>query len=68
MKRTDNVVFSVASILGVLTTGIAAMTIWLLLAQPLSVANAVNTGDMSALVRELGMAIGHALEAILQYL
>ena len=68
MNRTDNVVFSVASILSVLTAGIAAMTIWLLLAQPLSVANAVNTGDMSALVRELGMAIGHALEAILQYL
>ena len=68
MNRTDNVVFSVASILSVLTAGIAAMTIWLLLAQPLSVANAINTGDMSALVRELGMAIGHALEAILQYL
>ena len=68
MNRTDNVVFSVASILSVLTAGIAAMTIWLLLAQPLSVANAVNTGDMSALVRELGTAIGHALEAILQYL
>jgi hypothetical protein len=68
MNRTDNVVFSVASILSVLTAGIAAMTIWLLLAQPLSVANAVNTGDMSALVRELGMAIGRALEAILQYL
>jgi len=68
MKRTHNVVFSVASIASVVTTGIAAMTIWLLLAQPLRVANAVNTGDMSALVRELGMAIGHALEAILQYL
>jgi hypothetical protein len=68
MKRTDNVVFSLASIASVLTAGLAAMTIWLLLAQPLSVANAVNTGDVSALVRALGTAIGHALEAILQYL
>ena len=57
-------VFSVASVAGILTSGVAAMTIWLLLAQPLSMATAVNTGDLSALVR----AIVDALEAIVRYL
>ena len=64
MKRTDNVVFSLASVAAILTSGIAAITIWLLLAQPLSMANAVSTGDLSALVR----AIVDALGAIVRYL
>ncbi len=68
MKRTQNMVFNVAGVAGILTTGVAAMSIWLLLAQPLSVATAVNSGDLPALVRALASAVGHALEAILQYL
>lgn len=68
MKRTDKMLFNVAGVAGILTTGVAAMVIWLLLAQPLSVATAVNTGDLPALVRALASAVGHALEAILQYI
>ena len=68
MKRGQAMVFSVASVAGMLTAGVAAMTIWLLVAQPLSVANAVNTGDLSALMRALGTTVGSVLEAILQYL
>ena len=64
MKRTDNMVFSLASVAAILTSGIAAITIWLLLAQPLSTATAVSTGDLSALVR----AIVYALGAIVRYL
>ena len=65
MKRTQNMVFNVAGVAGILTTGVASMTIWLLLAQPLSVATAVNTGNLPALVRALASAVGQALEAIL---
>jgi hypothetical protein len=68
MKRTQNMVFNVASAAALLASGVAAMTIWLLLAQPLSVATAVNTGDLPALVRALASAVGDALEAILQYI
>src|SRR5262245_419519 len=68
MKRTHNVVFNLASVASLLTAGVAAMTIWLLLAQPLNVANAVNTGDVSGLVRALGPVLSSALEAILKYL
>ena len=67
MKRGQAMVFSVASVAGMLTAGVAAMTIWLLLVQPLNVANAVNTGDLSALMRALGTAVGSVLEAILHY-
>ena len=61
-------VFGVASVAGVVTAAVAALTIWLLLAQPLSVASAVNTGDMPALVRALAAAIGDALGSLLRYL
>jgi hypothetical protein len=68
MKRGQTMVFSVASVAGVLVGGVAAMTIWLLLAQPLSVANAVNTGDTSTLVRALAAALTDALGSLLRYL
>ena len=61
-------VFSVASVAGVLVAGVAAMTIWLLLAQPVSVANAVNTGDTSTLVRALAAALTDAIGSLLRYL
>ena len=67
MKRGQTMVFSVASVAGVLVAGVAAMTIWLLLAQPLSVANAVNTGDTSTLVRALAAALTDVLGSLLQY-
>ena len=61
-------VFSVASVAGVLVAGVAGMTIWLLLAQPLSVANAVSTGDTSTLVRALAAALTDVLGSLLRYL
>ena len=67
MKRGQTMVFSVASVAGVLVAGVAAMTIWLLLAQPLSVANAVNTGDTSSLVRALAAALTDAIGSLLRY-
>jgi hypothetical protein len=68
MKRGQTMVFSVASVAGVLVAGVAAMTIWLLLAQPLSIANAVNTGDTSTLVRALAAALTDAIGSLLRYL
>jgi hypothetical protein len=64
MKRTHSMVFGMASVAAVLMSGLAAITIWLLLAQPLTTATAVSTGDLSALAR----AIADALAAIFEYL
>ena len=68
MKRTHKLMFNLAGVAGVLTSGVVAITIWLLLAQPLTVANAVSTGDLSALVRALAAAISDALDAVLWHL
>jgi len=61
-------VLGVASVAGMVTAALAAMTIWLLLAQPLSVANAVSTGDMASLVRDLAAVVTDALGSLLRYL
>ena len=61
-------VFGVASVAGMVTAALAAMTIWLLLAQPLSVANAVSTRDMASLVRDLAAVVTDALGSLLRYL
>jgi hypothetical protein len=56
-------VFGMASVAALLMSGLAGITIWLLLAQPLTTATAVSTGDLTALVR----AIVDALAAIVRY-
>jgi len=59
---------TVASVAGMITSGAAAMTIWLLLTQPLTVANAVNARDVAPLVQAVARAIVDALAALLRYL
>ena len=68
MKLGQTMVFSVASVAGVLTAGLAAIIIWMLLAQPMSVATAVDTGDLPASVRALAAAITEVLGSLLRYL
>ena len=68
MKHGQTMVFSVASVAGVLTAGLAGIIIWLLLAQPMSVATAVDTGDLPASVRALAAAISEVLGSLLRYL
>ncbi len=47
---------------------LAAATIWLFLTNPVTVANAVNEGDVSPLVRSLAQVLYQALAGILKYL
>ena len=61
-------VFGVAGVAGVLTAGLAATIIWLLVAQPMSVATAVDAGDLPASVRALAAAITEVLGSLLRYL
>jgi hypothetical protein len=61
-------VFGVASVAGLLTAGVAAVTIWLLLAQPMSLATAIDAGDLPASVRALAAAIADAFGSILRQL
>jgi hypothetical protein len=68
MKLGQTMVFSVASVAGVLTAGLAAIFIWLLLAEPMSVATAVDTGDLPASVRALAAAITDVIGSFLRQL
>ncbi len=60
--------FSLVGIVGVLAVVIAGATIWLLLTDPVTVAESVDTGEVSPLVRSLARAIFDALRGLLKYL
>jgi hypothetical protein len=68
MRRMNDMVLTLTSLAGVATSGIAAMTIWLLLTQPLTVANAVNARDLTPLVQAIAGALFTALAAVIRYL
>ena len=46
----------------------AAATIWLLLTDPVTVADAVDTGQVSPIVKELATVLYNALAGLLKYL
>ena len=47
---------------------LASATIWLVFTDPVTVANSVNQGDVSPLVRELASAFYEAIKGLLKYL
>jgi hypothetical protein len=59
---------SFVGVVGVLAATMAAALIWLLVTDPVSVAETVSTGDVSPIVRALGNAIYDALKDVLGYL
>ena len=54
--------------IAVVSVVLAAATVWLFLTNPVTVANAVNEGDVSPLVRDLADALFNALRGLLKYL
>ena len=59
---------SLAAVVGLIATALAAATIWLLLTQPVTVADAVATGEVSPIMRAIGAALYDALAGIAKYL
>lgn len=59
---------SVAVVIGVMAAVVAGATIWLLLTEPATVANAVEAGDISPLVLSLAEILYDALVSLLEYL
>jgi hypothetical protein len=60
--------FSLVGIVGVLAIVIAGATIWLLLTDPVTVAESVDAGEVSPLVSSLAGKILEALRGLLKYL
>jgi hypothetical protein len=65
VQRLGTSLFGVIAILAVV---LAAATVWLFLTNPVTVATAVNEGEVSPLVRELAQVLISALSGLLKYL
>ena len=63
--RLRNVGISVIGALISLSVVLASATVWLTLTNPVTIANAVNDGEISPLVRELARVIYDALRGLL---
>jgi hypothetical protein len=67
-SRFRRVSISLASAVGVVTVVVAAATVWLLLTDPITVAEAVDSGEYGPLVEELADVIYNALVGLIRYL
>jgi len=54
--------------IAVISVLLAASTVWLFLTNPINVANAINEGEVSPLVRSLADALFSALRGLLRWL
>jgi hypothetical protein len=59
---------SVFGLVAIVSVVLAAATIWLFLTEPVTVATAVNEGEVTPLVRELARVLLDALAGLLKYL
>jgi hypothetical protein len=59
---------SLFGMVALVSTVLASATIWLLITDPVTVADAIDQGQVSPLVRELAGVIYQAFQGILKYL
>jgi hypothetical protein len=68
MSHLQRVGVSLFAVIAMVTIVLAAATIWLFVTNPVTVATAVNEGEISPLVRSLADVLLQALGGILKYL
>lgn len=56
------------AVIGLLAATVAGATIWLLLTDPVTVANAVSSGDVAPVVRAIGEVLFDALRGLFRFL
>ena len=66
--RLQRVGVSVFGALVAISVVLAVATIWLFLTNPVTVATAVNEGDVSPFIRNLAQVLFEALQGLLKYL
>jgi hypothetical protein len=66
--RLQRLSVSLFTCIALVSIALAAATIWLFITNPVTVANAVNEGEVSPLVRSLAEVLYQALAGILKYL
>jgi len=66
--RIQRLGVSVFGLVAIVSIVLAVATIWLVLTEPVTVATAVNEGEVTPLVRELARVLIDALTGLLKYL
>ena len=66
--RLQRLGVSLFGLIAIVSVVLAAAIVWLLLTNPVTVATAVNEGEVSPLVRELARVLLDALAGLLKYL
>jgi len=61
-------IFSLVGIIGLLAAVVASATVWLLLTDPVTVAESMDSGEVTPLVQSLAGSIYDALVRLLRYL
>lgn len=61
-------IFSLVGIIGLFAAVVASATVWLLLTDPVTVAESVDSGEVTPLVQSLAGSIYDALVRLLRYL
>jgi hypothetical protein len=64
----SNRLFSLVGIVGLFALVVAGATVWLLLTDPVTVAESIDSGEVSPLVQSLAGSIYDALVRLLKYL
>ena len=68
MSSLQRIGVSLFTLIALVSIVLAAATIWLFVTNPVTVANAVNEGEISPLVRSLAEVLLQAFSGILKYL
>jgi hypothetical protein len=66
--RLQRVGVSIFGAVAIVSVVLAVATIWLFLTNPVTVATAVNEGDVTPFVRDLARVLFEALQGLLKYL
>jgi hypothetical protein len=66
--RLQRLGVSLFGLIAIVSVVLAVATVWLLLTSPVTVATAVNDGEIPPLVRQLAQALLEALSGLLKYL
>ena len=67
-SRIRSLSVSLASAVGVVAVVVAGATIWLMLTDPITVAEAIDTGEVGPLVQELADVLYDAFVGLIKYL
>lgn len=67
-SRVRRFSISLAGVVGIVAAVVAGATVWLVLTDPITVAEAVDSGEYGPLVEELADVIYNAIVGLIRYL